>query len=372
MRRAVRLATVATYLLVVVAGSNVISAKENYTIEWKPLFNGKNLDGWDTWLRAPQEEGAEKGEPLGLNNDPRKVFTVVDGKLRVSGEVFGCISSKEEYADYEIRWKYRWGEKKWPPRLNQLRDSGFLYHCYGKHGAFWNAWKACVEYQVQEGDSGDYYFLAGPRGEVRVADPKKEGYGKDYSATGELTTQSQRIVHSGSRRHRHGEWVDCHAIIRGDTSVHIVEGIVVNRAEKLQGRVDGKYVQLKKGHLQFQSEAAEIFYKDIELRDLPQGGSGEHSLETLTVSSKGLTITVQNGVQHQAYLPAIELIGKHSKHFELADSPLPVRLGPGEVLLLELRAAEGFEIGDDLDLKCRLESLNGPVESSILDISEGL
>ena len=34
----------------------------------KPLFNGENLDGWETWV-GPIEEG---GEPVGLNKDPLK------------------------------------------------------------------------------------------------------------------------------------------------------------------------------------------------------------------------------------------------------------------------------------------------------------
>src|SRR2546421_8725854 len=53
------------------------------------LFNGRNLDGWDTDL-GPVEKGAA---PLGRNNDPKKVFSVVqeDGQpaIRVSGQVWG-------------------------------------------------------------------------------------------------------------------------------------------------------------------------------------------------------------------------------------------------------------------------------------------
>lgn len=370
-RRAEPLRAVAMILLFVVASSTCLSAKETSPTDWKLLFNGKNLEGWDTWLRAPQEEGGEQGEPLGLNNDPREVFTVVDGTLRVSGEIFGCISSQEEYTDYEICWKYKWGEKKWPPRLNQLRDSGFLYHCYGKHGAFWNAWKACVEFQVQEGDAGDYFFLAGPRGQVRVSEEQTSGRGRYYSAIGKLTRVGGRVIHSGSRRHRHDEWVDCHAIIRGDTSVHIVEGIVVNRAEKLQGRVGGKYVPLKQGYLQFQSEAAEIYYKDLKLRDLPAEGTS--SLDGVTLASDGLNLSIRNESSKVAYVPAIELMGAHSHHFELQESTLPATLQPGEALALALKAVGDFQVdGKKLDLKCRLESLEGPVKGSIIDLSEGL
>src|SRR5262249_8294303 len=51
------------------------------------LFNGKDLSNFYTWLGAPA-----KGEkPYGKNNDPKKVFTVKDGMIHISGEVFGAL-----------------------------------------------------------------------------------------------------------------------------------------------------------------------------------------------------------------------------------------------------------------------------------------
>src|SRR5436190_2959436 len=62
---------------------------------WVSLFNGKDLTGWDTWLGRPNGEK----EAVGLNKDPKKVYTVVeeDGKpaIRISGEVFGALTTKK-------------------------------------------------------------------------------------------------------------------------------------------------------------------------------------------------------------------------------------------------------------------------------------
>src|SRR5262249_39667801 len=73
---------------------------------WKPLFNGKNLDGWDTWLAVPQGEK----EPVGLNKDPDKVYTVVDvdGKpaIRISGQVFGALTSKDEFENFHVKLEF--------------------------------------------------------------------------------------------------------------------------------------------------------------------------------------------------------------------------------------------------------------------------
>ena len=56
--------------------------------DWKPLFNSKDLTGWDKYLGPP----GGSSTPLGLNNDPQGVFTVVevDGTpaIRISGEIF--------------------------------------------------------------------------------------------------------------------------------------------------------------------------------------------------------------------------------------------------------------------------------------------
>src|SRR5688572_5066023 len=82
---------------------------------WVSLFNGKDLSGWDTWLGKPN--GGK--EPVGLNKDPSKVYTVVevDGQLaiRISGEIFGALTSQQELENYHLKLDFKWGEKKWPP-----------------------------------------------------------------------------------------------------------------------------------------------------------------------------------------------------------------------------------------------------------------
>src|SRR5262245_32288666 len=99
-----------------------IAAEQNSA--WKSLFNGKDLSGWDTWL-GPKSGGYHdpkkaKEAAIGLNNDPLGVFTVVekDGApaIRISGQVFGAITSSEEFGNAHLRVEYKWGEKKWPPR----------------------------------------------------------------------------------------------------------------------------------------------------------------------------------------------------------------------------------------------------------------
>ena len=55
------------------------------------LFNGKDLNGWNTYIGPPLDDAGKKLSdiPVGLNNDPKHVFTVAqqDGEkvIRISG-----------------------------------------------------------------------------------------------------------------------------------------------------------------------------------------------------------------------------------------------------------------------------------------------
>ena len=144
--------------------------------DWTSLWNGKDLSGWTTWLARPEPTSNVPGlnkdsngrytEPIGSNRDPLNVFTVVnnvDGRpaIRVSGEVFGELRTKQSFKDYHLRFQFKWGEKKWPPRDAPAtpRDSGLLYHVYAEPGAEGRTWARSVELQIQEKDVGDLYAV---------------------------------------------------------------------------------------------------------------------------------------------------------------------------------------------------------------------
>ena len=64
------------------------------------LFNGKNLEGFNTYLKGS-----------GLNNDPKKVFRVRDGVIDVSGEEYGYFITKNTYENYHLKAEFKWGEE---------------------------------------------------------------------------------------------------------------------------------------------------------------------------------------------------------------------------------------------------------------------
>ena len=70
---------------------------------WVKFFNGRDWTGLDRYLAAPS--GSK--QPLGLNNDPRNVFSVtnIDGRpaVYVTGEIYGGISTHAEFENVHVR-----------------------------------------------------------------------------------------------------------------------------------------------------------------------------------------------------------------------------------------------------------------------------
>jgi hypothetical protein len=65
-----------------------------------------------------------------------------------------------------------------------------------------------------------------------------------------------------------GEWNTIELICFGDKSIHIVNGHVVMAISNLVYKDGDTLKPLIKGKIQLQSEAGEVFYKEIEVRKL--------------------------------------------------------------------------------------------------------
>jgi hypothetical protein len=232
---------------------------------WTRLFNGKDLTGWETYLSKPQGGSA----PIGVNKDTRNVFSVLeDGTLRISGEVFGVISTTQDFENYHLRLDVKWGEKRWPPREDKKRDSGILYHAFGEYGAHGNHWTRSHECQIQEGDFGDYFPLQA-MGTFKLA----RDY-KTFDPNGALAEPGNpRVIRSADHETPHGQWNTVEVVCTGDSAFHIINGHIVNRlinSRKRDGDGDG-VAPLTKGRIQLQSEGAEVFYRAIEIRPVSPG-----------------------------------------------------------------------------------------------------
>ncbi|CAA6680223.1 MULTISPECIES: DUF1080 domain-containing protein [unclassified Lentimonas] len=267
-----------TYALVL--GLLGLASCRSHTTEWRDLLDSE-LSQFEVWMGVPhasidglpegtyKSDNVHNGTPMGLNADVKEVFSVyIEGDepvLKVSGEIYGGLTTLEEFENYHLRVQVKWGDRKWEPRLDKLRDSGLLYHCHGEHGKFWKVWKACLEFQVQETDLGDFIGLGGAKGDVRSR--------KDGEGTRPVYDRQSEDYHSGyisaypEPDQPHGEWNQLDLYVIGNRAIHVVNGELVMAVENAR-RKDGS--SLTRGQLQLQSEAAEVHYKRLKIRPLAQ------------------------------------------------------------------------------------------------------
>ncbi len=250
---------------------------------WKPLLDAK-MSQFDVYLsyRGDQIMSVLKGtapadlKPVGLNPPGQNVFTMIEqgGKpvLRITGEIYGCATTKQEFSNYHFRASFKWGEKKWEPRLTELKDSGILYHSRGEFGVeYWKSWALSQEFQVIEHGLGEYWRQATSAFDIR-ADAKAPG-----AEAPKWNPKAPWMVFDGSNNHalagsdedRPGEWNTIELVCFEDRCVHIANGKVVMALKNARYRDGDKVIPMIGGKLQIQSEAAEVFYRDIEIRSIP-------------------------------------------------------------------------------------------------------
>jgi hypothetical protein len=61
----------------------------------------------------------------------------------------------KSYSRYVLSLEYKWGERKFAPRNEFVRDAGIIFHMHGPDVI----WPSGVECQIQEGDTGDLWTI---------------------------------------------------------------------------------------------------------------------------------------------------------------------------------------------------------------------
>ncbi len=239
----------------------------------EPLFNGYDLTGFYTWL-------VDTCDP-----DPRRVFSVTNGMIRISGDGLGYLATEREYDSYHLIAEWQWGARnyRWGDRIGRARDSGIFLHSIGPDGNSYDgkgAFRAAIECQLFQGATGDILLIRGtneagalivPRVTARVGSMRDADHWPFWQQDGqpETLTRWGRLNWFGKSRtwrdeldfHSVGDiekpgWNRVECICRDGRLTVILNGIVVNEAFDVYPR---------RGKILLQCEGSEIFFRKLEL-----------------------------------------------------------------------------------------------------------
>ncbi|MDP5171739.1 MAG: DUF1080 domain-containing protein [Bacteroidia bacterium] len=220
------------------------------------LFNGVNLDGWHiVW--------DDKGTDTSL-------FAVEEGMIHVypsqeagSTQSFGGIITNKSFSRYTLRFQYKWGENKFHPRDAFVRDAGLIFHQHGPQVI----WPNGAECQIQEGDTGDLWLI-GTQGSSTVSEVIR-----NYAPEGQLVTRGTRN-NRFQRFHRaycweQPGWNHVRVEVDHDAARFFVNEHLVNEVTGLKqwSLETDSWVPLTEGYLLLQAEGAELYYRDIWIRE---------------------------------------------------------------------------------------------------------
>jgi hypothetical protein len=239
------------------------------------LFNGTNLSGWTTWLVDTKRD------------DPRRVFSVTNGLLRISGNGLGYLATEKAFHDYRLVLEFRWGAMNWSwgNRIGRARDSGIFLHSSGPDGNSEDgngAFRAAIECQIMQGSVGDLLLIrcratngsliapsltvetaAGldadgwpfwqPAGRQRTIERwgRVNWFGKARDWKDQLDFRGTKDIESATNG-----WTRVECLCHDDRIVMRVNGVLVNEAFAVSPRA---------GNILLQCEGSEVYFRRVEL-----------------------------------------------------------------------------------------------------------
>ncbi|NLK42190.1 MAG: DUF1080 domain-containing protein [Planctomycetes bacterium] len=189
------------------------------------LFNGQNLEGWETYLEDPSVQ-------------PGQVWSVRDSVLHCKGTPTGYVRTIGHYSDYVLEVEWRWPEEP--------TNSGVLLHAIGED----KIWPQCIEAQLQHEHAGDFVAIQ-PGSTLTVNGVRYEPKGESI-----FTVVPKK---NPSSEHPVGQWNHYKIVCKGDMIDLYVNGVHQNRAFNVWPRA---------GAICLQSEGSPIEFRNIVLKPL--------------------------------------------------------------------------------------------------------
>ena len=228
---------------------------------WRPLFNGRNLDGWVY---------KERGSELGV--DPSSTVKVEDGVIRMDYADWESFDGRfgQLFDRYRVRVVYRFlgdqvkGGPGWA-----YRNSGIMLHCQDPKSMRTDQdFPVSVEVQLL-GGSG-----SGKRSTANLCTPGTNVEMKQEVVTRHCTNSRSETFHGD-------QWVTAEVEVLGNESItHYVNGVEVMKYQRPQldpndpdaqtlMRIRNGDVMLDRGWISLQGESHPVEFKSVEIRPLP-------------------------------------------------------------------------------------------------------
>ncbi|MFC5049755.1 DUF1080 domain-containing protein [Rubritalea spongiae] len=242
------------------------------------LFDGETLEGWS----SARSTGEGDFGPFSVNKEEKAIHVYAESEAN-SKEKTDVLNTDKAYSHYILKLEYKWGEKRFAPRTDWDRDAGLLFHV---HGDLTKVWPLSLEMQIGEspGDkpngkraegrfhTGDLFVLGKDlRTDTPVTDKYEDPRQVYYDESSEKVTGKSVLARKGTEKPK-GEWNEMEIQVHGsEKAVFILNGEVVLKTYNLtQKNEDGDTVPLEEGHIGFQAEWAEVFYRNIRIKELPR------------------------------------------------------------------------------------------------------
>jgi hypothetical protein len=259
-------------VVILTAMNTQLNAQENdkYS-DFKPLFNGKNFDGLYLKLRSGDDEMAKK--VFAIENETIHVFNnefPEEYKLNTGeNDTHGLFYTKKKYSKYILRFEYKWGTNIANNFKQWQYDAGVYYHVTKD-----NVWPTGIEYQIRydhrkdknntgdlirSGKGVDYLLYTDPNGKSKkkmFLHPNDGGVPTEVNGWWHLASETRNFNALNDK------WNHSEIIVMGDEyTIHKLNGEIVNIATDLTPAG---------GIIGFQSETAEIFYRNIKIKEFDE------------------------------------------------------------------------------------------------------
>lgn len=238
--------------------------------EWQPLFNGKDLAGWDIKISGHE-----------LNDNYKNTFRFQDGMVRISydqyqnfDDKYGHMYYQQPFSYYIIRFEYRFTGNQIPGGATwNVRNSGIMYHSQPVRSLTKNQeFPVSLELQLLGG------LGAGERHTGNLCTP-----GTIVEMNGKVNPD--HCINSDSKTYEGDQWVKAAAIVYGDSLIkHVINSdtVLVYQKPRIgeaywsQGKKDSYYdlwkpkagTLLKSGYIALQAESHPIDFRNVELLNL--------------------------------------------------------------------------------------------------------